>query len=759
MSFGIPTNVPPPSTSMVFSAPPPIQQPVIDKTELIMRAKMELFKKDLIDLKTVTDLIEYLWKQGYDKIPNEDPPLLFNEIVKQRRGMLGAATLYQIICYGHPELETYYCGMCNHWTTVSEMFLHLKGPMHRLNYMFRNYKMYHTKALNEPDEVVRDVLLDKFADKIWDLEGSGHCSHRMRCILNQEAIARLWPEYKDCIDNSWKIMDFDDDSRPRYDTRPLSTGSNHSQPLVLFDQPKGPISTSGNVEDPQDEDWVSEMMRVKANFGENIDIPKVRSIGNKGYIEACLHKSKSGQSSSGQSPLGSNLQAKPKNAKGIGQITKKGVLGSGDDKLPPNEPTDPKKNNCGRERLLVELAMLKLKQGKSVDTVIVEIMLLDPEQNITNVQLSVFKAAQLLRSEGFKIAPQQELAPQQQLAASQIERNQLSKESSKEKPAASQIERNQLSKESSKEKPLASQIAKNEAKDVYFENKPSTGAHPAERIPSDASQNIPQQRKKSNMRISSQKQNCGIRFSKQGTIVPVLGTLHTPYCNIVLPLVTDLTGFTKVIAAFYEKSCGFEFLVDFKGSNHSFCSICFCVLPNNDITDHFASEYHIARCVKRSSPSKLLNSEYMSIDERQQILLEYLQDTKSANGKDIRHKTCDGPLPLLLKRFSFPDKSAFESNKVEEITIGTFKAVWCEDCKQYINLAVQKWHEHIFDDDHFENATKRVLCYMDNNQLVSRSAAKALPPFKKSTIMIRFRDGATQGWYEKYSHTLGLTLA
>lgn len=52
-----------------------------------------------------------MWKQGYDKIPEDDPPLLFNEIVKRKKGILGANTLYQIICYEHPELETYYCGM------------------------------------------------------------------------------------------------------------------------------------------------------------------------------------------------------------------------------------------------------------------------------------------------------------------------------------------------------------------------------------------------------------------------------------------------------------------------------------------------------------------------------------------------------------------------------------------------------------------------------------------------------------------------
>lgn len=59
-----------------------------------------------------------MWGQGFDPIPADDPQLLFNEVLKEREGTLGASALYQIICFGHPELETYYCGMCNHWTTV-----------------------------------------------------------------------------------------------------------------------------------------------------------------------------------------------------------------------------------------------------------------------------------------------------------------------------------------------------------------------------------------------------------------------------------------------------------------------------------------------------------------------------------------------------------------------------------------------------------------------------------------------------------------
>ncbi|KAH7701898.1 Protein Y79H2A.3 g, partial [Aphelenchoides avenae] len=209
-----PTNVPPPMFTVpppTFNVPPPsLSMPppsVPDVHEIMMLAKMEGYKKDLGKVTSISELIEYMWKQGFDDITPTDPPLLFNDVVKRRRGVVGVTHLYQIVCYAHPELETFYCGMCNHWTTVSEMFLHLHAPMHRLNYLHRNYKMYHRKAMDERDENERDVLLAKFADDIWRVEGSGTCTHRMRCILNKELFDRLWPDHMNYVDNSWKLID------------------------------------------------------------------------------------------------------------------------------------------------------------------------------------------------------------------------------------------------------------------------------------------------------------------------------------------------------------------------------------------------------------------------------------------------------------------------------------------------------------------------------------------------------------------------
>jgi hypothetical protein len=73
--------------------------------------------------------------------------------------------------------------------------------------------MYHRKAIEETDEQRRDIMLHRFSLKIWEVENCGQCTNRMRCILNEEAIRRIWPEYINCLDNSWKIMDDDDIGR------------------------------------------------------------------------------------------------------------------------------------------------------------------------------------------------------------------------------------------------------------------------------------------------------------------------------------------------------------------------------------------------------------------------------------------------------------------------------------------------------------------------------------------------------------------
>jgi hypothetical protein len=54
-----------------------------------------------------------VWNHGYEELQKDDSDaILFNQIAKKCRGMIGIPSLCQVICYGHTELETYYCRMC-----------------------------------------------------------------------------------------------------------------------------------------------------------------------------------------------------------------------------------------------------------------------------------------------------------------------------------------------------------------------------------------------------------------------------------------------------------------------------------------------------------------------------------------------------------------------------------------------------------------------------------------------------------------------
>jgi hypothetical protein len=61
--------------------------------------------------------------------------------------------------------------------------------------------------MNVPNENERDVLLQKFAENIWKIEGSGQCRNRMRCVMNAEDLERIWPDFRNLVDKSWKIPD------------------------------------------------------------------------------------------------------------------------------------------------------------------------------------------------------------------------------------------------------------------------------------------------------------------------------------------------------------------------------------------------------------------------------------------------------------------------------------------------------------------------------------------------------------------------
>lgn len=85
------------------------------------------------------------------------------------------------------------------------MFEHLRGADHRLTYMFRNYKMYHKRAMDQLEEEARAKLLQHFAEQIWRIDGSGRCLHRINVVLNKPALQRIWPTFDESVDHSWKL--------------------------------------------------------------------------------------------------------------------------------------------------------------------------------------------------------------------------------------------------------------------------------------------------------------------------------------------------------------------------------------------------------------------------------------------------------------------------------------------------------------------------------------------------------------------------
>lgn len=67
--------------------------------------------------------------------------------------------------------------------------------------------MFHKKAADLPSGIDRDRALDFACQKVWKVEGSGQVVNRMKCILNVEDIRRIWPDYHECVDHSWKVLE------------------------------------------------------------------------------------------------------------------------------------------------------------------------------------------------------------------------------------------------------------------------------------------------------------------------------------------------------------------------------------------------------------------------------------------------------------------------------------------------------------------------------------------------------------------------
>uniref|UniRef100_A0A914Y5L6 C2H2-type domain-containing protein n=1 Tax=Panagrolaimus superbus TaxID=310955 RepID=A0A914Y5L6_9BILA len=212
--------VPPPLLSCyAHPANVSVQAPVLGISDfqnqafLLKKAKMELYNRDLKNLTSRTQLIEYMLKQSSDPIPESDGSLLFNCILSTRQGVIGAQNLAQVSCFANPNLDTYICLLCQYWTTESEMFKHLKSEIHRLTYMQKNkeYHTLHAKVLCQQNSKLRSKMIEECAYKIAEEEGIKKCKTRMRVVLNEIVIAKIWPDYFCYVDDSWQTGNFNDD--------------------------------------------------------------------------------------------------------------------------------------------------------------------------------------------------------------------------------------------------------------------------------------------------------------------------------------------------------------------------------------------------------------------------------------------------------------------------------------------------------------------------------------------------------------------
>ncbi|KAE9414688.1 hypothetical protein Angca_001069 [Angiostrongylus cantonensis] len=156
-------------------------------------------------IQTRDQLVDFIWRQGAERIPINELPLKFNQKAAEIEGALGIDSLYEVVCVDCSDLDTFYCSMCGVWTTPNDMFQHLETTGHKLAYLFRNYKMYHQTIVSESNFLARSAMLNQFAIKIWKMERPpGKVSNRLRSLLDRATIERIWPEYTALLDHSWK---------------------------------------------------------------------------------------------------------------------------------------------------------------------------------------------------------------------------------------------------------------------------------------------------------------------------------------------------------------------------------------------------------------------------------------------------------------------------------------------------------------------------------------------------------------------------
>ncbi|GMR41477.1 hypothetical protein PMAYCL1PPCAC_11672, partial [Pristionchus mayeri] len=150
-------------------------------------------------------LVDYMWKQGNEETPESERPARFSRLCAATPACLGMEYIYEVVCVDSVDLTTMYCSMCGFWSTPMDTVKHMLAPSHRLLYLFRNYKFYHTAVESEVDQRAKEILLEQFAMQIRSRDNPPpFVTHRLKCYLNTATIQRLWPQYVNVLDQTWR---------------------------------------------------------------------------------------------------------------------------------------------------------------------------------------------------------------------------------------------------------------------------------------------------------------------------------------------------------------------------------------------------------------------------------------------------------------------------------------------------------------------------------------------------------------------------
>uniref|UniRef100_A0AC34GR93 Uncharacterized protein n=1 Tax=Panagrolaimus sp. ES5 TaxID=591445 RepID=A0AC34GR93_9BILA len=164
--------------------------------------------KTINNVTTRNEMIKLFVLNGFSPIPVDDPPLLFNQILATKVGLVGTDQVGHIICRGKPDYETFFCFLCEHWATPTDMLLHLEDCDHQLNYVQKFFKEKYRKIVVSRSRD-RESLRKKLTMEISKAEDCKKVVKRLNTILNVNILFKCWPNFLNHFDNSWKIEDDD----------------------------------------------------------------------------------------------------------------------------------------------------------------------------------------------------------------------------------------------------------------------------------------------------------------------------------------------------------------------------------------------------------------------------------------------------------------------------------------------------------------------------------------------------------------------